>query len=41
MLGWVQCGFYKKRTGTRYAALVFLHIMGSAGHVVHSGASGP
>jgi hypothetical protein len=27
MLGWVQCGFYKKCTGTRYAALVFLHMM--------------
>jgi hypothetical protein len=28
------------RTATRYAKLVFLHPMGYAGHVVHSGASG-
>jgi hypothetical protein len=35
-----QCGLHKKRTETRYAEVVFLHLVGSARHVVHFGASG-
>jgi hypothetical protein len=40
MLGWDQYGFDNKCTGTHYAELLFLHPVGSAGHVVHFGASG-
>jgi hypothetical protein len=39
MLGSAQCGFYKKSVGIRYAELLFLHPVGSADHVVYSGAS--
>jgi hypothetical protein len=36
-----RVGFHRKCTGTHYAELVFLHLVGSVGHVVHFGASGP
>jgi hypothetical protein len=40
MLGWDRYGFDKKRSRTRYVAVVFLHQVGCAGHIVYSGASG-
>jgi hypothetical protein len=41
MLRWDKYGFDKKLVGTRYSELVFLHLVGSTSHVVHSVASGP
>jgi hypothetical protein len=38
MLGWGQCGFHKKGAETRYVELVFFHLVGFTGHVVHSDA---
>jgi hypothetical protein len=40
MLWWVWGGYHKKRVGTHYVKLMFLHRVGSTVHVVHSGASG-
>jgi hypothetical protein len=39
MLGWDWFGFDEKRARTGYTELVFLHPVGSACHVVDSGAS--
>jgi hypothetical protein len=39
MFRWTRCGFHKKHARTRYTELEFLHQLGSAGHVAHSGAS--
>jgi hypothetical protein len=38
MLRWARCSCHKKRITTRYAKVVFLHLVGSVGHVVYSGA---
>jgi hypothetical protein len=39
LLGWAHFRYHKKHAGTRYAELLFLHPVGSTGHVVRSSAS--
>jgi hypothetical protein len=39
IFGSAQCGSHKKQVETRYVKHVFLHLVGSAGHIVGSGAS--
>jgi hypothetical protein len=39
MLWWDRYRFDNMRTGTHYAELIFLHPVGSVGHIVQSGAS--
>jgi hypothetical protein len=39
MVRWDPYRFNKKYAGTRYAELVFLHPVGSTGHIVYSSAS--
>jgi hypothetical protein len=34
MLEWAWCVFHKLHAGTRYAEHVFLHLVGSVGHVI-------
>jgi hypothetical protein len=41
MIRWAWCDYHKKRARTRYSKHVFLHPVGSAGHVVHSGSPEP
>jgi hypothetical protein len=36
MLGWDQNGFLKRCARTRYAELIFSHLVGYAGRIVHS-----
>jgi hypothetical protein len=40
LLGWERHGIQKERVETHDPKLVFLHLVGHAGHIVHSGASG-
>jgi hypothetical protein len=40
MLRWDWYGYDEKCVGTCYAKFVFLHPMGSTGHIVHSGVPG-
>jgi hypothetical protein len=41
MVEWARYGFHKKLGEIHYTKPVFLYPLGSAGNVVHSGASNP
>jgi hypothetical protein len=41
MLGWDRYRFHINRARTHYTELLFSHLVGYAGLVVHSGVSGP
>jgi hypothetical protein len=40
MLGWARCESHKKHVGTHHIEFLFLHLVQSMSHIVHSGASG-
>jgi hypothetical protein len=35
ILMWAQCASHRKHAGTHFVQLVYLHLVQSAGHIVH------